>query len=87
MATYKVHYIAKTEHGYGPRAKRRWEEKEFPTKWEAEKYCEEHRRRTLNAGYVDVREEVGEPTADDIRAAHTVSRAVDSLFSRGGRIF
>lgn len=84
MADYKVHYIARTEHGYRPHS--HWEEKEFPTKWEAEKYVEEYRRRTLNAGYVDTRTEVKNVTADDIRAANTVRRTVDRLF-RGGKIF
>lgn len=86
MADYKVHYIARTEHGYGPRRNRRWEEKEFPTRWEAEKYCEEHRKRTLNAGYVKENVEVKNVTADDIRSANTVRRAVDRLFS-GSKIF
>lgn len=86
MADYKVHYIARTEHGYGPRAKRRWEEKEFPTKWEAEKYCEEHIRRTLNVAYVQEKLEVSHITADDIRSSRTVSRSVERLF-RGGKIF
>ena len=80
----QVKYIAKTEHGYRPRA--HWEEKEFNTHWEADKYCEEHRRRTLNAAYVETR--VPEPKYDPdlARASRTVNKYVDRMF-RGGRIF
>lgn len=38
----KVHHVAHYEYGSRPHSEMR--EKEFPTRWEAEKFCEEWRR-------------------------------------------
>lgn len=74
MANYKVKHIAKYEVGYRPHS--HWEEKEFGTKWEAEKFCEEWRRKHLNGAYVESKTIVSGVTADDIRASHTVRRVL-----------
>lgn len=38
----KVHHVAHYEYGSRPHSEMR--EKEFPTRWEAEKFCEEWRK-------------------------------------------
>ena len=38
----KVHHVAHYEYGRRPHSEMR--EKEFPTRWEAEKFCEEWQR-------------------------------------------
>jgi hypothetical protein len=69
-----------------------WEDKEFDNKWDAEKCCDEHRKRRLLGAYVvEKKEEKKEPqlaqhVQDHIE--HTVDKYCDRFFSRGaGRLF
>jgi hypothetical protein len=69
-----------------------WEDKEFDNKWDAEKCCDEHRKRRLLGAYVvEKKEEKKEPqlaqhVQDHIE--HTVDKYCDRFFSgRAGRLF
>ena len=71
----KVHHVAHYEYGSRPHSEMR--EKEFPTRWEAEKFCEEWRRDHWYFGGAAWAESITEPrpiTANDVLAAAVIKK-------------
>ena len=71
----KVHHVAHYEYGSRPHSEMR--EKEFPTRWEAEKFCEEWRREHWYFGGAAWAESITEPrpiTANDVLAAAVIKK-------------
>jgi hypothetical protein len=68
-----------------------WEDKEFDNKWDAEKCCDEHRKRRLLGAYVV--EKKDEPKQVQLskqiqeHTEHTIDKYCDRFFARGGRLF
>jgi hypothetical protein len=70
-----------------------WEDKEFDNKWDAEKCCDEHRKRRLLGAYViekkdEARKEpqLSQHVQDHIE--HAIEKQCDRFFSgRAGRLF
>jgi hypothetical protein len=68
-----------------------WDEEEFDNKWDAEKRCEEHRRRRFLGAWVE--EKKDEPKQVQLskqiqeHTEHTIDKYCDRFFARGGRLF
>jgi hypothetical protein len=68
-----------------------WDEEEFDNKWDAEKRCEEHRKRRLLGAWVE--EKKDEPKQVQLskqiqeHTEHTIDKYCDRFFARGGRLF
>ena len=68
-----------------------WGKEEFDNKWDAEKRCEEHRRRRFLGAWVEeIKDEpkqvqLSQQLQDHID--HTVDKYCDRFFARGGRLF
>jgi hypothetical protein len=68
-----------------------WDKEEFDNKWDAEKRCEEHRRRRFLGAYVV--EKKDEPKQVQLskqiqeHTEHTIDKYCDRFFARGGRLF
>lgn len=71
----KVHHVAHYEYGRRPHSEMR--EKEFPTRWEAEKFCEEWQRDNLyfgGAAWVESKAEPKPITAHNVLAAALIRK-------------
>ena len=71
----KVHHVAHYEYGRRPHSEMR--EKEFPTRWEAEKFCEEWQRDNWYFGGAACVESKAEPkpiTAHNVLAAALIRK-------------
>lgn len=71
----KVHHIAHYEYGSIPHSEMR--EKEFPTRWESEKFCEEWRKEHWYFVGAAWSESITEPrpiTANDVLAAAVIKK-------------
>lgn len=71
----KVHHVAHYEYGRRPHSEMR--EKEFPTRWEAEKFCEEWQRDNWYFGGAARVESKAEPkpiTAHNVLAAALIRK-------------
>lgn len=71
----KVHHVAHYEYGRRPHSEMR--EKEFPTRWEAEKFCEEWQRDNWYFGGAAWVESKAEPkliTAHNVLAAALIRK-------------
>lgn len=71
----KVHHVAHYEYGRRPHSKMR--EKEFPTRWEAEKFCEEWQRDNWyfgGAAWVESKAEPKPITAHNVLAAALIRK-------------
>ena len=71
----KVHHIAHYEYGRRPHSEMR--ENEFPTRWEAEKFCEEWQRDHWcfgGAAWVESKVEPKPITADNVLAAALIRK-------------
>ena len=71
----KVHHVAHYEYGRKPHSEMR--EKEFPTRWEAEKFCEEWQRDHWcfgGAAWVESKAEPKPITAHNVLAAALIRK-------------
>lgn len=71
----KVHHVAHYEYGRRPNSEMR--EKEFPTRWEAEKFCEEWQRDNWyfgGAAWVESKAEPKPITAHNVLAAALIRK-------------
>lgn len=71
----KVHHVAHYEYGRRPHSEMR--EKEFPTRWEAEKFCEEWQRDNWyfgGAAWVESKAETKPITAHNVLAAALIRK-------------
>lgn len=72
-----------------------WEDKEFDNKWDAEKCCDEHRKRRLLGAYVVEKKEEKKDEPKQVQLSkqiqehteHTIDKYCDRFFARGGRLF
>ena len=88
MRDYKEIFIAKFETAPRHRGRSTWGEKEFETKWEAEKFLEEYRKThwfASTGGFVtskviDLRTDA--ERAYDERVHERVSRYIDRMWKR-----
>ncbi len=71
----KVHHVAHYEYGRRPHSEMR--EKEFSTRWEAEKFCEEWQRDNWcfgGAAWVESKADPKPITADNVLAAALIRK-------------
>lgn len=68
-----------------------WDTKEFDNKWDAEKFCDEHRKSRFLGAWVE--EKKDEPKQVQLskqiqeHTEHTIDKYCDRFFARGGRLF
>lgn len=81
----KIHYIAVYEVGCRPNS--HWEEKEFSTYGDAQKFADDWRRKDIcNGAYATTRRDEPTPAAAEVHASATIRRYADKAFS-GSKIF